>query len=268
MKPKKIQPAVRFLVRRACRTGTARRADLLRFYPAAQATHAKWMNEAILIAPCIRRKGAGSAACLAYIGGPLPIWASFECLLTELEGDAGPEITGVLENELPIFITRWTRKTPLDPTALSKIIQAIAHEQAIVIRYVGLRKEEKARLRHIYPAGLERMGDQWRLIGTDLDQSGHPLRVFVLARILGFEAEISPPQNFVKPGIADCSERIPVHLNSALTSDQAVAIAHELGIVDGRITINSRSKFEFYRRFANQEPGRDIVWPLLEIQKE
>jgi hypothetical protein len=268
MKVTDINPAVLFLIRRACRTGSTRRADLIRFYPAAQATHAKWMKEALGRAQCIERQGAGSAACLAFIGGPIPVWAGFESLLTELEGDAGPEVTGVLETELPIFIAHWTRKTPLDPTALGKIIQAIAHEKAIVIRYVGLRKGEKARLRRIFPAGLERMGDQWRLIGSDLEKPGYPLRVFVLARILGFDAEISPPKGFVIPGVADQTERLPVHLNSMMTSDQAVAIAHELGIVEGCITINSRSKFEFYRRFADQIIGSDVVWPLLQIQEE
>lgn len=258
-----IHPAARFLVRRACRTGSTNRADLVRFYPAAQATHAKRMREAIGCAPCIGRQGAGSTARLAFIGGPIPTWAGFESLLTELEGDAGPEVTGILEAELPVFIARWTRRTPLDPLALGKIIQAITREKAIVIRYVGLRKGEKARLRRIYPAGLERMGDQWRLIGGDLEKPGYPLQAFVLARILGFEEEYNPPKNYVLPGITDQIEPLSAHLNPELTSDQAVAIAHELGVIEGHITINRRSKFEFYRRFADQEPSPDAVWPLL-----
>lgn len=262
-----IHPAVLFLVRRACRTGATKRSDLVKFYPAAQATHAKWMKDALGCAPCVRRQGAGSAARLAYVGGSIPTWAGFESLLTELEGDAGPHVTGVLESELPVFIARWTRRTPLDPTALGKIIQAIAHEKAIVIRYVGLRKDEKARLRKIYPAGLERMGDQWRLIASDLDKPGYPLRVFVLARILGFDSEISRPKDLVLPGIADQTEQLPAHLSSDMTSDQAIAIAHELGIVEGRITVNSRSKFEFYRRFADRKIGSDVVWPLLHIEE-
>ncbi|WP_038020012.1 WYL domain-containing protein [Thermithiobacillus tepidarius DSM 3134] len=258
-----------YLVRRACRVGFARRADLLRYFPASPATYTRWITQSLDVAPCLDREGEGRAARIVRKTARIPEWASYEALLYELESGNNPRITGLEDSELPVFVARWTRNMPVDPTALGKIMQAIIGEQPIRLRYVGLRRGESAHLRCIYPVGLERMGDQWRLIGCDLEKPGYPFRVFVLARILGVEGLCDVPKiGFVRPGIEDRETKIKALFNPALTSDQAIAIANELRVQDGQITLNDRSQFEFFRRFGAQDLSAEAVWPLLHNRVE
>lgn len=268
--PKDLPEAAVYLVRRACRLGTARRQDMLPHFQASQSTYTRWMVAALSAAPCLDKSGSGGGTHLILKDTQsIPSWASFESLLKELENGNSADKTGIEDHELPVYIPKWTRNTPVDPRALREIIQCIHQEQILNLRYIGLRKYEEAQWRAIYPVGLERMGDQWRLVALDMEKEGYPLRIFVLARILGAEkSERKLPKNFSKPGLEDVSLSIHALLNPDLTSDQAIALSNELRIQDGEIQINKRTEFEFYRRFGAQALSDTAVWPPLMNKKE
>ncbi|WP_215842089.1 WYL domain-containing protein [Acidithiobacillus montserratensis] len=237
---------------------------MARHFEASQATYTRWIAAALDAAPCLDRAGTGGGAHLVMTGDVAPDWASFPALLSELENGNTPEITGIEDHELPVFIPRWTRNTPVDHRALGKIVRAIHRECGLRLRYVSMKRGEEGRWRCIYPIGLERMGDQWRLVALDLDKKDLPLRVFVLARILGVDDSPCPlPKGFSKPGIHDADLSVHARPNPAMTPDQAIVTAHELRIHDGKITLNQRTLFEFYRRFGSQPLSDDAVWPPL-----
>lgn len=258
------EPSV-YLVRRACRLGLARRKDMTEHFDGSISTQTRWIRQALDAAPCLAQDGAGAGSRIV-LSQPekIPAWASASALLLEIENGNQPQVTGLEDHELPVFIPNWTSNQPLDPQALPILVKAIAMEKGVRIQYVGLRRDERGRWRSIYPMGLERMGDQWRLVGLDLEQPEFPLRVFVLARILSVEPTLVPlPKGFSKPGIHDATVILKARLNPDLTPDQALAVLNEMGIRDGKIAIHRRTLFEYCRRFGQQKTSRDAVWPPL-----
>lgn len=262
--PRNLPDASVYLVRRACRLGASRRQDIARHFEASQATYTRWIAAALDAAPCLNRDGSGGGTRLVIKGSVIPEWAGFESLLEEIENGNRPEITGIEDDELPVFIPRWVRNTPVDHRALGQIIHAIHEERGLHLRYANLNRGEGGQWRCVYPIGLERMGDQWRLVALDLRKNGHPLRIFVLARILGVDDQpCDLPKGFSKPGIHDADITVRAMLNPLLTPDQAIAISNELRIQDGKITLNRRALFEFCRRFGAQGVSDKAIWPPL-----
>lgn len=260
-----LPDATLYLIKRACRLGSARRQDMARHFEASQATYTRWIAIALDRASCLDREGRGAGTRLKLVRPEsVPAWAGHEALLTEMENGNEATRTGIEDDELPVFIPRWTRNAPVDPRALGKIILTIHQERGLHLRYVSLNRGEEGQWRCVYPIGLERMGDQWRLVALDLEKDGHPLRIFVLARILGADDKPCPlPKGFSKPGIHDADITIRALLNPALTPDQAIALSNELRIQEGMITLNRRTLFEFCRRFGAQGLSDKAVWPPL-----
>lgn len=268
--PASLHPAAVFMVRRACRLGTARRRDMKPYFEASHGSYTRWMLQATQACRGLKRVGLGAGAALSYpgISEDLPRWAGFDALLHEIEQGNKPWITGIEDEELPVFITQWSCNTPENPQVMPALIRAISREAPIVMGYVGLRLGDGARERRIYPIGLEKMGDQWRLVGADLEKSDTPLRVFVLARITEVRIEGHLPKNFVKFGISDGATKIKPQFNPELTEDQRTVMSRELGVENGLITLNNRSIFEFFRRFGRQKISDDAIWPPLENSTE
>lgn len=254
-----------YLVRRACRLGAARRQGMTQHFEASQSSYTRWIAAALDAAPCLGRDGRGGGARLVLLNeSGVPEWAGFEALLQEIENGNVPARTGIEDHELPVFIPRWTRNTPVDHRALGKIILAIHREQGLHLRYVSLNRGEEGQWRCVYPIGLERMGDQWRLVALDMEKKGYPLRIFVLARIMGVDDHPCVlPKGFSKPGIHDADVTIRAILNPLFTPDQAIVMSNELRIQDGTITLNRRTLFEFCRRFGAQGLSDKAVWPPL-----
>ena len=172
--------------------------------------------------------------------------------------------TGLRPTELPVERIRWTAPNPERAGVLSAVVEAIAHEKILRICYVGLREHECARWRRVYPTGLERLGEQWRLVAQDLDAEGHPVKTFVLPRILAAEVSAERrPGSMVRQGPEDRPISIPVHLNPRLTDDQRRVLTHELRIEEGRVIVPKRGEFEYFRRFADEPVSEGVVWPLL-----
>ena len=65
----------------------------------------------------------------------------------------------------------------------------------------------------------------------------------------------------IRQSDADKVEALPVRFDERLTDDQREALAHELGIVDGKVKLPSRGVFEYLRRFSDQPPSDEAVWP-------
>lgn len=261
-----IPAEVIFLVRRAVRLGRASRGDLAAFFPGSTATMTRWISQAAQI-DGIQRNGVGRHAHIAPSGGPVPAWAGFDHLMEEIVNGNDPRVTGLKEDELPVFIPNWVNNTPLDPNALPFIVRAITSKSPFRIRYVGARRGSDASWRCVYPSGLERMGDQWRLIAADLGQKDFPLRTFVLSRIIGVAPADKqckvPRTGFLRPGVHDYEVVFSPKINPELTPDQVAVLLNELRIHNGKIRLHGRSVFEFLRRFGAQKASSDAVWPPL-----
>lgn len=203
----------------------------------------------------------------------IPAEASEEDLMKSLDyGHTEFRHIGLrVPDELEVMVVKWTRSLPRQPGAFSAIVSSLVHYQPIELLYVGLRQGEQARWRRVLPITLEKMGDQWRLIAQDLDdeEGAYPVKVFVLPRILEAKAtDPTLPDNIIRQGYSDVTERIPVRLHPALTPDQQAVIRHELMIQNGRITVARRSKFELLRRFSDQPVNPEAVWPLISVEEE
>jgi hypothetical protein len=254
-------PVSDFIVRRAFRRGSVTRSELMNVFDLSAATASRAMKSAVTeYGDLLARAGQGLRP--KPVTEPPP-WADESDLLDNLDrGRSEPQHTGLFEGELPVVYVSWSARAPRRPGILRTIVQAITNESSVRLAHVGLRKMEQVRERWVAPLALERMNDQWRVIAQDLDKPGFPIRVFVLSRILDAQPDgRRKPNGFVRRGHTDHFSRIRVKLNPALTSIQRDVLERELQIVDGRVSVASRSAFEFLQRFSNQPPNPDAVWP-------
>lgn len=251
-----------FVLRRAVRFGTVTRRDLLDAFTKIGTTKAtQAMDAAVGHWPkALERTGK---AVRVRAQPTIPAEASETQLAACLEqGLLEFRYTGLRQRELPVNRVQWTQVQPKTPGVLSKIVFALAHQKPVRICYVGLRQGESARWRLVYPAGLERMGDQWRLLAQDLEVAACPVKTFVLPRILEAEAAaVKLPKGCIRQSEVDKMEILPIRFNEQLSDDQRLAVCHELGIVDNKVELPSRSVFEYLRRFSDQPANEDAVWP-------
>jgi hypothetical protein len=148
--------------------------------------------------------------------------------------------TGLRTDELPISVWQWRENTPQKEEVLDLVIEACVKRRTVLIQYTGMRRGESGQWRRIAPLGLERMGDQWRLTGQDVD----------------------------KAGAQDSLRREPVELNLRLTDAQKQVIGRELKVIDGHVEMPHRCWYEFKLQFAGGERSTDIVWPPLSTKKD
>ncbi len=253
-----------FILRRAVRFGLATRRDVIDAFGKIGTTKASLaMDNAATHWPAtLERTGK---AVRPRADPPIPPQASESQLMACLEqGLLTLRDTGFRQSELPVSIVQWTQNAPQKPGVLLTITQTIVHQQGLRIFYVGLRRDEPARWRWLLPTGLERIGDQWRLIAQDLEDIGYPIKVFVLPRIA--DAEIAwqkLPKDLIRLAADDRVVELPVRLNSELGDEQVTVLSHELGIQDGKVKLPKRGIFEFLRRFSDQPANANAVWPPL-----
>lgn len=258
---------IEFVVKRAFRRGIVYRGDVLSAFDLSSATATRIMAEA-------KSRHTGLLARRGYGLKPLPLaepprFATEEALLSELDrGRNEPARTGLFDNELPVVYVSWTNSMPAKDGTLTRIINAIQYEHFISIVYVGLREGEPPRERRILPLALERMNDQWRVVAQDMDIRDHPIRIFVLSRVLeARQAEGRKPRGFVHQGHTDGYEDIHVSMNPRLNEHQKEIIARELRVENGRVRVAKRSLHEFERRFTDKPASPDAVWPPLVLKR-
>lgn len=253
-----------FVLRRAVRFGMATRSDVVEAFGKIGTTKAtQALDYAALHWPqTLERTGKAVKLRTSH---EIPPEAG-EAQLMECLDNGWLEFrhTGLRHRELPVERVRWTAPGPQKPGVLSAIVTAIARESPLRIQYVGLREAESARWRLLYPVGLERMGEQWRLVAQDLEADGYPLKTFVLPRIVDAKpASVRVPRDMVRQAADDRLLGYPVSLNPRLTVDQRRVLAHELRIGNGRVILPRRSEFEYFRRYADEPVNPGIVWPPL-----
>lgn len=258
-----------FVLRRAVRFGVATRADVREAFGKIGTTRASQaLDYAALHWPrTLERTGK---AVKRRDDAEIPPEAGEAQLMDCLDnGWLEFRQTGLRPSELPVERVRWTAPEPERPGVLFTVVGAIAHEEILRIHYVGLRENESARWRRVYPTGLERLGDQWRLVAQDLEAEGYPLKTFVLPRILDAEATAERrPRDMVRQAPDDRQVSVPVQLNPRLTEDQRRALAHELRIENGRVALPKRGEFEYFRRYADEPVNEGVVWPPLSRNEE
>lgn len=251
-----------FVVRRAFRFGETRRSDVMDAFGLSSASATRVMTAARRTYQDVleyREKRL-----VPRPGAQPPIEASEADLIEQL--DTGVEQfarTGLRESELRVTLVRWTNPLPVESGALMRLVRAIAAERAVRLHYAGLRRGEDAKWRLVAPLGLERMGDQWQLIASDLEATHYPEKVFVLARILSvIDEQKRPPRGFIWKYPSNKMIACRVDLNKVLMPSQMRAVGNEMRLIDGTVRIHERSLYEFRRRFAEVEQIPDIAWPL------
>jgi hypothetical protein len=257
-----------FILRRAVRYGAVSRRDVLDAFGRIGTTKASLaLDSAATHWPeTLERTGK---AVRFRPEAPIPPQASEAHLLACLnQGVFSLRETGLRPSELPVSVVQWTQNLPQTPGVLLAISRALAHHQAMRIFYVGLRRDEAPRWRWLLPAGLERMGDQWRLVAQDLEDAGYPLKTFVLPRITAAEvAAKKTPKDLIRLAADDRLSDLKVRMNPDLSAAQQAVLQHELQMVDGKVRLPQRAVFEFLRRFSDRPASENAVWPpLLEDQ--
>jgi hypothetical protein len=262
------QEGMLFVLKRAVRFGKVVRSDLIEafdddFGPTKAsalmaATAGRWPDT-------LERRSHEIGLCP---NPKIPPKASEEDLMKALDyGQTEFRQIGLrVPDELDVLVVKWTRSLPRQPGAFSVIVSGLIHYQPIELLYVGLRRNEQARWRRVAPLTLEKMGDQWRLIAQDWDDqsAAYPVKVFVLPRILDARpANPKLPDNIIRQGYSDEQVRLPIRLHHDLTPDQQAVICHELMVQNQQISIARRSLFELLRRFSDQPPRADTIWPLI-----
>jgi predicted DNA-binding transcriptional regulator YafY len=266
------QEGMLFVLKRAVRFGKVFRRDLIEAFDGdfGETKASALMSEAAGRWPeTLERR---SHEIVPRPNPKIPAKASEEDLMKALDyGQTEFRQIGLrVPDELNVLVVKWTRSLPRQPGAFSVIVSSLIHEQPIELLYVGLRRNEQAHWRRVAPLTLEKMGDQWRLIAQDWDDSAaaYPVKVFVLSRILDARlADCRLPPNIIRQGDNDQRVRIPVRLHPDLTPDQQAAICHELMVQDQQISIALRSQFELLRRFSDIPPRANAVWPLIYVEE-
>lgn len=262
-----------FVLKRAVRFGNVTRTDVIEAFDDdfRATTASNLMSEAARQWPDTLERRTHEI-CLRS-GANIPAEAAEDDLMKSLDyGQTEFRTLGLrVPDELDVIFVKWTRSLPQSAGVFSLIVASLVKYQPIELRYVGLRLGEAARWRRILPVTLEKMGDQWRLVGQDLDDENHdyPIRVFVLARILDARVtEPKLPKDIIRQNYSDAVERLRVKLNPAFTEDQQAAIQHELMVYENQITVAKRSVFELLRRFSEVPVSEHAVWPLFYRETE
>lgn len=173
--------------------------------------------------------------------------------------------------ELPIKIHTWSSGEPPAGvmTQIAKCLMQrdpLDHRSSMEIKYVSMKRGESAKWRRIVPIGLERVLDQWRLIAQDMASPNHPVKTYVLTRIMESRPSVEPlPPKFKLKLFGNIQFMSDITLNRELTTDQENVIRKELSInkETGQVQLETRTGFEFLRRFGSIPPSDDAVWPIV-----
>lgn len=258
-----------FVVKRCFRYGYTVRQDVREAMQVAEATATETLNDAIkLWSDLVYREGN---KVYPRPGALPPQWASDEELLKELSEGARFSECGLRDTELPIFTADWGRPIPQEKGAFTFICQSIAVGRIIDIHYVGLKKGDRGTMRPVYPLGLERKSDQWRLVAHDLSDKDCKIKTFQLSRVLSAtRSDKSKPRGksfgAISP-VEGVTER-RYELNSQLTEEQKKVVSGQLKWKNGVIKRSPRLWHEFDIEFAGKNISENIVWPLLIVNDE
>lgn len=251
-----------FIVRRVFRVGRVSRADVKQAYPEFSYSKSGYvLRQSLEDWPDALVRDGHSI--IASARAPCPEVAGEADLMRALDnGLFDMRFTGFRPEELPTRQIRWSQSAPGRSGVLTAIGRAMVHSTGIEIRYVGMRAGESAGWRKVYPRALEQMGLQWRVVAQCLETERYPIRIFVLPRILDAAVMAERlPADFTPREEESEIQDLRVCFDPRLTEDQRTALASELGLVDGRLRIAKRSRWEFERQYGQNPPNEHVIWP-------
>ena len=255
-----------FVLKRAIRYGYVKRHDVLEAFSAditSEALATNTLNKAVKRYDLfLVRKGNRIEPSPS---GMTPSFINDETLLSELERGATFKETGLRESELPIVTVQWRRNLPVQDGTLTEITRAIALCNTINIHYVGLKEGDSGSVRPVFPIGIERYSDQWRLIAHDLSDGNFPVKAFLLSRIIKIShTKRRKPSRVGSLHPSQLPSPLKVRINSRVTQAQRMVIENQLNIQSGVIRIPQRLKHEFLIEFCGADVSDNIVWPLID----
>lgn len=259
-----MRDRAKFVVKRCYRFGETVRYDVMEAMKVSEATATETLGTAIqLWERHVYRKGN---KIFPRPGSTAPVWASDNALLKELSEGAKFKNCGLRESELPIFTVEWGRPIPPDEGVFTFICQSIAIKRIIDIHYVGLKQGDTGSIRAVFPLGLERKSDLWRLVAHDLNTKEFTIKTFQLSRILSATRSDrskprSKPLGMISPVQASTSR--PYELNPDFTEEQKKIVSNQLMWCKGKVDRPPRVWHEFDIEFAGAVVSENIVWPLL-----
>jgi hypothetical protein len=252
---------VRFLVMRAFRHGVAHAGDLIRVTDISMATATRAMGRTVEFYGDIVHRVKRALRPLP--SAKAPIFAGEAALLDCLDkGRNTPIEIGLFAHELPVTYSAWTNIFPPKEGVLDILVKSIARQSLVNLVYQGMTRAERPSEKVVFPLALEKMNDQWRLLGQDIEKEKSPLRVYVLSRILDAKpSHRNKPKGFVRQAHYDSKIRLAVQINPHCTPLQKEILERELCIKNGTVEIASRSAFEFCRRFTDFPASPEAIWP-------
>lgn len=202
---------------------------------------------------------------------PPPVAGEADLLSSIDRGQTDFWQTGLRSDELQLNYFSFSANRPAKSGVLWQIVRACGSKRSLMVEYVGVKRGDAGDWRRFVPLCLERMGDQWRVTGHDLNsnEGAGGIRTLVLARILDSRPDHQPlPKGFVRGNPNDSTQSLPVVIDARYTKSQRLAIAHELRIKDATsasVEIPSRCVHEFGIRFAAEQPSESAIWPPLTL---
>lgn len=263
-----LSPEDIFIARRAYRWGSVKRGDVEKAFNFSKASAGRAMRGAEeKMADYLQSRSRA----IRWIGEVLD-WVSTFSLIQELSSGSDPQKTGLFHDELPVRIISWVDSKPVKENILAKVLVALRDREVLRMKYVGMTRGDEGRIRRVFPLGLEKMADQWRLVGYDVEGAERLPKSFVVSRILEVIATERPPNQFkVLPSeFYRLNEDVQheIYLNPELTLPQLDVIKRELKVKNDGVKIKERDSLEFFIKFAGKPPSTTSVWPLIKEHKK
>lgn len=172
-------------------------------------------------------------------------------------------ITGLTTDELPIRCRTTAQYLPRDLSVLQRIVDAIARDKTVAIKYVTMRRGDTGVWRRIYPLGIEKVGDQLRVDAQDLSIDLAPIRSFVMTRIVDSKEDTDKlRKGFVKMAFGDNARDLAIEFSDALTEAQRDVLANEFNVRHGKIRMSARAIYEFKQFHSGSPVSDEIVNPV------
>ncbi|MFN4328770.1 MAG: hypothetical protein ACK4FF_07835 [Limnobacter sp.] len=206
-------------------------------------------------------------------GAACPAEASIDLILEKIARGEPPQSTGIFDDDgVGIVRPKIRALSTLSEAATRVVVEGALRDEPIQILYVGLKKDETAKWRTVWPCTLEYTGKGFRLHAHDLNdpEAQYPVKLFLLSRILDAQkldvkaTKKSLDQKFVRRGHIGADVSVHVSLNQLLTPDQEKVVRHELGInASGKVRIPRHLLYEFRKENEGLKSSALQVWPLL-----
>lgn len=258
-----------FVLRRAFLVGRCRRTDIDRAFDSNSSPNrgTNILKRAVAMWPRLLYQ-SGKRGVFPIPDAPVPPEAAAPMILNLIAKNATSKETGIFPNDgAPFLLPQPKPGHAVYDAATNVVLHAALAKRPIRILYVGLRRNESARWRRVWPRALEFTGFQWRIHAQDMDDVSHgfPIKCYVLARV--FEAQFLDVQEIplgfrpLEQTQRQCTLR--AHLSEDLTPDQVKAVVNEFGIRDGIMQWPAYAVHDFRRLFSRAQTSDDIIWPLL-----